>query len=114
MKTLILLLASVAGLTATVGARDNHYVAQDPAKRAAPATQEESNKLDKRECYIACPSDRAFCYYPPHNYSCDRNGRFRWDERDIDCEHPTQGCYCSCDFRAPGIEQTPGSEEDKA
>ncbi|OLN87997.1 hypothetical protein CCHL11_00258 [Colletotrichum chlorophyti] len=110
-------MAVLAGVAAqaialgTISRMDEKNVNTQTAVNNIAAFHSETDKLQKRGCYIACPRDRAFCYYPPHNYRCDRHGGLRYDERDLDCEHTTDGCYCSCDFWAPGIDKIPKDPE---
>ncbi|KAF6803657.1 hypothetical protein CSOJ01_10733 [Colletotrichum sojae] len=59
--------------------------------------------LGKRACYITCYPTRSYCTWAPYNYYCKNNGRFGYDRRNTDCEDLSRGCYCSCDWIAPGI-----------
>ncbi|EFQ32407.1 hypothetical protein CGRA01v4_05827 [Colletotrichum graminicola] len=59
----------------------------------------ETVTLRRRDCDIACPVDRRYCYYAPYNYKCDGRGRFTWSQRNMNCEGPTSGCWCFCDWR---------------
>ncbi|KAK2025688.1 hypothetical protein LX32DRAFT_567563 [Colletotrichum zoysiae] len=109
MKTSFLLLLAGAATLATAGAAadpDNTaHVTREEAVRhdedddTAGAPPGETVTLRRRDCDIACPVDRRYCYYAPYNYKCDGRGRFTWSQRDTNCELPTTGCWCFCDWR---------------
>ncbi|GKT83728.1 hypothetical protein Ct61P_01578 [Colletotrichum tofieldiae] len=113
MKNLLLVLTGVTALATTGTAMSPHDGANDALEVIAGQEHHDSNvgpaketiTLRRRECEIACPIDRRYCYYSPYNYKCDRHGKLQWSQRDIDCEQPTSGCWCGCDWRAPGIEK---------
>ncbi|OHW93109.1 hypothetical protein CSPAE12_08417 [Colletotrichum incanum] len=117
MKNLFLVFTGVAALAVTGTALNPHdapYNAREvitehehPDNGVGPA--KETITLRRRECEIACPINRRYCYYSPYNYKCDSHGKLQWNQRDINCEQPTSGCWCGCDWRAPGIEKKGGS-----
>ncbi|KAK1992597.1 hypothetical protein LX36DRAFT_752896 [Colletotrichum falcatum] len=113
MKTRFLFLAGITALVAAGPAADprntahhaREVVAQEEHDRrphdydAAVTSAGETVTLRRRDCDIACPVDRRYCYYAPYNYQCDGRGRFTWSQRDTNCELPTSGCWCFCDWR---------------
>ncbi|KAK1984451.1 hypothetical protein LZ30DRAFT_711482 [Colletotrichum cereale] len=122
MKNLSLLLAAVAalvtnGAAAAVNPREaasqqEHHDDDDDSVTSAGETA----TLRRRDCDISCPFDRTYCYYAPYNYKCNSRGGFSWSQRDTNCELPTSGCWCFCDFRpdAEGSASTVASGEEEA
>ncbi|KAL0936140.1 uncharacterized protein CTRU02_208355 [Colletotrichum truncatum] len=93
MKLLTLLITGLsATATALVATPDNR-----------DSTNVKTNELDKRGCYISCPMNRWWCTQYPYKYSCGNSGQFKWETRHTDCESPTIGCWCSCDWTVPGV-----------
>ncbi|KAK2060243.1 hypothetical protein LY76DRAFT_676776, partial [Colletotrichum caudatum] len=108
--------AALATAGAAVDPDDTAHVAREEAARhdeddddaaAAAAPPGETVTLRRRDCDIACPVDRRYCYYAPYNYKCDGRGRFTWSQRDTNCELPTSGCWCFCDWRPRQKPQQP-------
>ncbi|KAJ0158947.1 hypothetical protein CTA2_10586 [Colletotrichum tanaceti] len=127
MKNLFLILAGVAFLTAAAanavinpqGAVDKAHEAiaekerrnddnLPPRARARARAAGDTVTLHPRECEISCPVNLYWCRYAPYNYKCDRNGKLQRDRRSEDCEQARYGCWCGCDWRAPGIEKKDG------
>ncbi|KAK1566342.1 uncharacterized protein LY79DRAFT_674797 [Colletotrichum navitas] len=114
MKTSFLLLAGVAAFVTAgavvdpdntandapeaAGAQQGHHHRHDNEDDNAAASAGETVTLRRRDCDIACPVARRYCYYAPYNYKCDGIGRFTWSKRDTNCEG-TSGCWCFCDWR---------------
>ncbi|GKT48127.1 uncharacterized protein ColSpa_08308 [Colletotrichum spaethianum] len=113
MKNLLLILTGVAALVTAGTAVNPHNTAYNAREAITEQghdhndvnSAEETITLRRRECEISCPISLGYCYYAPYNYKCDRNGKLQWTQRDINCEHPTWGCWCGCDWRVPGIEK---------
>ncbi|TDZ18131.1 hypothetical protein Cob_v008983 [Colletotrichum orbiculare MAFF 240422] len=94
MKTLTLLLASLLA-TATLGASlDKAKITQRDAE----------NALGKRDCWLTCPLSRTWCHWQPYSYSCNDDGSMRYKTRELSCEDPQGGCWCSCDALAAAKE----------
>ncbi|WQF77544.1 hypothetical protein CDEST_02558 [Colletotrichum destructivum] len=121
MKNLLLILAGIASLTTgsvVVNPQDAVYKVREAIaekeRRNDDYTQTRAAKgtipLHRRECEISCPINLYWCKYAPYNYKCDRNGKLQSDRRNEDCEQATYGCWCGCDWRAPGIEKKDGPE----
>ncbi|KAF6826960.1 hypothetical protein CPLU01_09334 [Colletotrichum plurivorum] len=94
------LLTTILTLTATASAAA--LAAADTNNNDLPVARS-AGDLGKRACYITCYPTRSYCTWAPYNYYCKNDGRFGWDRRNTDCEDLNRGCYCSCDWTAPGI-----------
>ncbi|KAK2007676.1 hypothetical protein LZ32DRAFT_662685 [Colletotrichum eremochloae] len=110
MKTGFLFLAGVAAFVTAGAAVGPDNTAHDALEANAQEEHHDHEHdavvstgdtvtLRRRDCDIACPVDRRYCYYAPYNYKCDGRGRFTWSQRDTNCELPTSGCWCFCDWR---------------
>ncbi|GJC92551.1 hypothetical protein ColKHC_01377 [Colletotrichum higginsianum] len=112
MKNLLLILAGVASLTtgsAVVNPQGAVYKVREAiAEKERRNDDHTQTRAAEGTCEISCPINLYWCKYAPYNYKCDRNGKLQWDRRNEDCEQATYGCWCGCDWRAPGIEKKDG------
>ncbi|OHE99033.1 hypothetical protein CORC01_05723 [Colletotrichum orchidophilum] len=114
------LLAGAAAVAISVAAGPNlnpHKIRQDLTKKEQVNQinpENEAPVLKARECDIVCPANKLWCEYRPYKYRCDRSGKLRYDQRNLDCENVSWGCTCACDWRVPGTESVDDDNVEEA